>query len=301
MKRPRLVALVALVAACLTLAVPARLVASPSQTLCQPPGEVVVTDPEGDGPSAETDILDIAFAELFSGPHAGRIMVTLRVVELGESPAGHWIVQWQDPSGQRTTSLSVNICGETVNASYSYDAPEGNASGQPDAFTHTPEGTIEFIVSRDKIGDPGDGDMFVSITGLAIPWQAGPLGCLPQLATDATGPGSYMLGGCVLDASRPDLSAGLSLGPAFPNPGRSSVAFTLDVPVGLIGRRLDAGIFDVAGRRLCTVASAPAADGRIVLRWDLRDAAGAPLPTGTYWMRVRLDGEVRTRAFQVMR
>lgn len=110
-----------------------------------------------------------------------------------------------------------------------------------------------------------------------------------------------MLGDCVLDATGPSPFDGLSLGPVFPNPSRRGVAFILDVPAGLVGRQLDAGILDLAGRRRCTVASAPASHGRIVLRSDLGDAAGAPLPTGTYWLRVRLGGEMRARAFQIVR
>ena len=297
MERSRILALIAV---CILFAPSARVAAAPSDGPCELPGQVVLTDPSGDAPNDQTDILDLAFAEPFGGTYAGKIIVTMHVTQLGTSPSGLWVMRWEDPSGQNVTNLSMNLCAGVGGASYSYQTTEGTETGAVDEISYTPEGTIQFVVSRDKIGNPGTGDEFVAISAVATAWEEFLTGCIPMLGAEGTGEGSYTLGTCVVSVPRPMPRADFSLGPAFPNPGRDGSSFALDVPEALSGLRLEAGIYDLVGRRVREIASGPIAAGRTLLRWDLRDSNGGLVPAGTYWMRLRIAGERRSRPVQVV-
>jgi len=74
---------------------------------------------------------------------------------------------------------------------------------------------------------------------------------------------------------------------AVPNPfnARTEIRFELRQPGSY---RLD--IHDLGGRRVWRVEDSWPAPGTVVLTWDGRDAAGRPLPSGTYFCRVVHEG-----------
>lgn len=79
------------------------------------------------------------------------------------------------------------------------------------------------------------------------------------------------------------VAAGLALAPARPNPARAGV--TLDFSLPAAGRaRLTA--FDLAGRRLATLADRDYAAGSYSVTWDLRDDAGRPVSPGLVFVRL---------------
>ena len=280
--------------AMITLALPT---APTFAAVCTPPGEIVVTDPSGDGPTPETDILDVSFYEVVAGVHAGKIVVTLRVSSLAGAPSGLWGVGWQDPSGDNSTTLTMSACEGAASFTYEYTTPEGTETGAPDGGSYAANGTIEFIIARDKIGDPSEGESFEQVAASAIPWvPAAPLpGCLPQLATDGTTTGRYVLGSCLVDAPAARPPVALRLGSPAPNPTRGDVSLALDVPAEMAGQAYDAAMFDMAGRRVRTIASGLATPGRTMLRWSLRDTRGERVRPGTYWARITVGGERRAQ------
>lgn len=290
----------ALFAAVAVLAAPEHLDAQS----CALPGEIVVTDPAGDNDPSypSTDILSIAIAELYSGTNAGKIMLTMRVSTLGDSPSGSWNLSWQSAGG--TARVTMVACSGEGNFSYSYDneTTADHQTGTPDAGSYAAGGVIEFIVSRDKIGNPTTGDVFADIEAFAVAVNPEPT-CLVPIGSSAdnTIRGTYTLGSCVVGVTPQAGRGGLALGPAFPNPTRATAHITLEIPEALAGERLEALIFDLAGRRVRSIASGRVTPGRTTVSWDLRDAAGALVGTGTYWMRLEVAGERQVRTILVRR
>jgi hypothetical protein len=270
-------------------------------TACSPPGEVVVTDPAGDAAPSTIDIRDIAIQEVIAGLYAGKFIVTMHVSNLGSTPSGLWAVSWRDQSGNNTTTLTMNACEGVAGFGYEYNTPDSNDSGTPDGGSFDASGKIEWIVARDKIGNPGDGDTFEQIQAIAILWTPlPPLGCLPQSSNDGAGSGHYTVGSCLVDVPGARQPIALRLGLPSPNPARRDVSLALDVPSDLAGRAYEVAVFDMAGRRQSTIASGTAAAGRTMLRWNLRGAHGERVRPGTYWARITIGSERRAQTVFVV-
>ena len=123
----------------------------------------------------------------------------------------------------------------------------------------------------------------------------------PQFMHDARRTGSVespSLVGVGPDAE--PLPRTLELGAPQPNPAREGVAFAFGVPAGQEGAALELSIYDLAGRRVQTVARGPARAGRGVARWDLRDARGGRAPAGVFLARITVGGRVLTRKVVVL-
>jgi len=84
--------------------------------------------------------------------------------------------------------------------------------------------------------------------------------------------------------------AGVTLG-VWPNPARpaATLAFALPRP-----GRVALSVHDLAGRGLLTLAAGSFGAGTHALAWDGRDAAGRPLPSGVYLLRLRAGAELVT-------
>ena len=72
------------------------------------------------------------------------------------------------------------------------------------------------------------------------------------------------------------------------------------MPPGHAGADLDLSVYDLAGRRLITLASGRAHEGRFALDWDLRTEEAARVGSGIYFMRLRLGTTTMTRKLVVM-
>lgn len=83
---------------------------------------------------------------------------------------------------------------------------------------------------------------------------------------------------------------GLSAARPNPTPG----AFRLDLTLAR-ARSVDVGVFDLAGRRVATLAHGVLEPGTHALVWDGRDARGAIAHAGMYLVRARGDGFETTR------
>ena len=79
---------------------------------------------------------------------------------------------------------------------------------------------------------------------------------------------------------------------AAPNPFRGSTTIAFRLPAE---RQTDVSVYDVSGRLVRTLlrGTLPAGQGEAV--WDGRDEAGQPAASGVYFVRLRTDGQARTR------
>ena len=85
----------------------------------------------------------------------------------------------------------------------------------------------------------------------------------------------------------------LALSAPAPNPSRGTVRLALDLPSA---GPIDAAVFDLAGRRVATLAAGRLEAGRHDLVWDGRDLAGRAAPAGVYFARVSSRDGARSRS-----
>jgi PKD repeat protein len=92
---------------------------------------------------------------------------------------------------------------------------------------------------------------------------------------------------------------GLVLDPPVPNPfnPHTEIGFTLEHDATLV--TLD--VYDVQGRRVRVLHSGPLAQGAHRITWDGRNAAGTPVATGVYLVRLQAGGEERVRQAVLIR
>jgi hypothetical protein len=109
---------------------------------------------------------------------------------------------------------------------------------------------------------------------------------------------------------REDLSTGLdsaaglperfALSVPRPNPSRGLVGVALEVPWWNTDR-ISLTIYDVAGRRVRTLADGTIVPGRHVVRWDRRDGSGDAVAAGIYVLRMKAGVRTETAKIVVLR
>lgn len=84
----------------------------------------------------------------------------------------------------------------------------------------------------------------------------------------------------------------------YPNPsgGMSFLPFDL-----YADGEVSMHIYDLAGRRVRTIAHGPELAGSHILTWDGRDGSGREAPHGTYFAKLRSGDTVQTRKIQLLR
>lgn len=95
--------------------------------------------------------------------------------------------------------------------------------------------------------------------------------------------------------------AALALGAPSPNPMRSEACFSLWIPDGGPAARTRVAVLDVSGRRIRELADAALPAGRFDLSWDGRDAGGATVAAGAYWLDLERGGVRRRQRLVVLR
>ena len=170
----------------------------------------------------------------------------------------------------------------------------GEVRGVPALCDCDNDGMSEIVVSSwDKKTYVWDYDFPFSPNG-PPPW--------PQFHHDArrTGLASSPV---FLDAPNPGTQLApltIELSPPEPNPARDRMRVHWAVPASLAGSELDLGVYDLAGRRLATLASGVARSGRFDADWDLR-ASGGRIGNGIYFLRFRLGAAAVSQKLVVMR
>jgi hypothetical protein len=144
--------------------------------------------------------------------------------------------------------------------------------------------------------DPGRAWMRVTLTPGAVgddfPWNG-----------SVSEPGGAFAGGETEDhpvnvvARTTDVPAGtpgrgLWLGAPAPNPARDGFTIAYSLPAEA---EVSLAVYDLAGRRLATLASGRIAAGTHTARWDGTDGSGRALAAGHYVVRLRVGDEVLTR------
>jgi len=171
----------------------------------------------------------------------------------------------------------------------------GEVRGVPAVCDCDGDGKSEIVVSAwDRKTYVWDYDFLFSPNG-PPPW--------PQFQHDArrTGLASSLV---FLDAPVPGTPAGpvrIELAPPEPNPARDRVRVHWAVPAGHAGEALELAVYDLAGRRLATIASGAAREGRFAADWDLHDTGAARVGNGIYFLRFRLGSEAVSQKLVVMR
>jgi len=84
----------------------------------------------------------------------------------------------------------------------------------------------------------------------------------------------------------------------WPNPARTDVRLALRLESA---SRVEAAVFDVAGRRVRRLLDAEATAGERFIAWDLKDEAGFRVSAGIYMVRIDVEGRALVRRVAVLR
>ena len=108
---------------------------------------------------------------------------------------------------------------------------------------------------------------------------------------------SKLVNGLIVSADRTPAARAFSLGAPRPNPSAGAVRLTATLPAGAA----TVAVYDVLGRRVATLLDGVVPAGARELRWDARDASGAPAAPGVYLVRADAGGERLSRRVLVTR
>src|SRR5262245_6920321 len=141
---------------------------------------------------------------------------------------------------------------------------------------------------------PGPGNLVVSQPGAGYTYDAGQVYYYKLASVDIHGnwsPFALLTPQATVDV--PALvPSDLMLGPPRPNPMRSGAEFHFALPRE---GRVTLALFDQRGRRVRDLVNQALPPGDHVARWDGRDDAGRPVPSGIYFCRLEADGRNLSR------
>jgi hypothetical protein len=135
-----------------------------------------------------------------------------------------------------------------------------------------------FASAGQPVAGSASGGSYTLIGGFEVPRSAGPTS--------------------IHDVPLPGAPLPLAIHRALPNPTTGPSTIVYDLPV--VGR-LALGVYDVGGRLVRRLESAPAAPGRHAFAWDGRDREGSPVATGLYFLRLDTDLGEHTEKLVVLR
>jgi flagellar hook assembly protein FlgD len=76
-----------------------------------------------------------------------------------------------------------------------------------------------------------------------------------------------------------------------PNPFERTTRFAYAITAGT--EQVDIGVFDLAGRRIRSLAQGPRSVGRYEVAWDGRTDSGSRVRNGVYFLRASMGTELR--------
>jgi hypothetical protein len=90
----------------------------------------------------------------------------------------------------------------------------------------------------------------------------------------------------------------LSLGPTYPNPFNPAITIKYDIPAQA---QVDLTVYDVSGRAVQTLVRGVRSAGRYSVVWDGRNASGARVSSGIYFLRLESGGLTQTRKIVLLK
>lgn len=124
----------------------------------------------------------------------------------------------------------------------------------------------------------------------------------PQFMHDARRTG-FAANPAFVDVETPAVAAPparIELAAPSPNPARESSRIAWAVPADRAGAELDVSVYDLAGRRITTLAHGVAEAGRFTTDWNLRTFESGRVGGGIYFVRLRLGPSMESRKLVVM-
>jgi len=100
------------------------------------------------------------------------------------------------------------------------------------------------------------------------------------------------------EVSSPAGSRGVSLGSPTPNPASTVTRLALTLP-GPGAARVE--VFDLGGRRVCSIADGQFSGTPTDVRWNLADESGRRVPAGLYFVRATAGQGTVTRRLVVIK
>ncbi len=91
-----------------------------------------------------------------------------------------------------------------------------------------------------------------------------------------------------------------ALEPPYPNPARAEITVFYSLPAGATGD-FSCAVYDLAGRKVRTLAAGAAAAGRRAVKWDLTDDAGRRLAPGVYMCSLQSSGGTAAQRLVITR
>ncbi|HTK32368.1 MAG TPA: hypothetical protein VL332_10435 [Candidatus Saccharimonadaceae bacterium] len=80
-----------------------------------------------------------------------------------------------------------------------------------------------------------------------------------------------------------------------PNPARGACDVDFEVPRSAAGQALDLAVFDLAGRKVATLAHGSATVGRWSERWQMSASGGTPVRAGVFYVRLKVGTFTQTQ------
>jgi hypothetical protein len=141
-------------------------------------GYTIYTDPTGvnetgsQAANPDLDIETLSIAEPSIGPHAGKLVFNLKVVNLATVPNERmWRIIWDSPNapaGKFYVGMTKDAAGVVTfeygtvfvdDSTILLGIPMTTPVGAPDAASFTPAGLITIVLSKDKVASPQTGDL----------------------------------------------------------------------------------------------------------------------------------------------
>jgi len=90
----------------------------------------------------------------------------------------------------------------------------------------------------------------------------------------------------------------LALNGNFPNPFNPATKISFDLPHGT---KVDLEVFDIRGRKVQTLVSETLGAGQHAVIWNGSDDSGRQVSSGTYFYRLRADGQTMTNKMLLLK
>jgi len=124
-----------------------------------------------------------------------------------------------------------------------------------------------------------------------LPFSPGTLPPWPQFHHDAQRTGFYNTPPTLAVPPNSDVPLRVEFAAPQPNPARAGTRIAWGIPANREGAPFEIAVFDLAGRRVRTIASGVARPGRFSQNWDLRGSHGEGVAAGVYFLRLQIGSE----------